>query len=309
MEPKVSIIIPVYNGSNYLKEAIESALAQTYKKIEIVVVNDGSNDDGATEKIALSYGDKIKYIAKENGGVSTALNEGIRQMSGEYFSWLSHDDLYLPNKIEKEVEMLESLNDIVLCDGKLMDFSGQPIKHHLIKKSGVFSGLELFKNYVNGYRLNGLGFLVPRKALMENGLFDESLRYLQDLDLWLKLCWNGYRFICLDDELVVSRIHKAQTTNVLSDRFRVDEDAVAENHYNSLVEKSANIDFFVYYYLLYVRSNCKKGIRLFKSYLVQRKKLTLRIRIKAIKYKIGCFLIFLIRKVRNAKYAKKKMRD
>ena len=92
-DPKVSIIIPVYNGANYVSEAIDSALAQTYKNIEIIVVNDGSSDDGATEKIAKSYGDRIRYFAKENGGVSSALNFGIRQMTGEWFSWLSHDDL------------------------------------------------------------------------------------------------------------------------------------------------------------------------------------------------------------------------
>ena len=68
----VSIVIPVYNGANYLSEAIDSALAQTYKNIEIIVVNDGSKDDGATEKVALSYGDKIRYFHKENGGVSSA---------------------------------------------------------------------------------------------------------------------------------------------------------------------------------------------------------------------------------------------
>ncbi|MDD4547058.1 MAG: glycosyltransferase family A protein, partial [Oscillospiraceae bacterium] len=96
INPLVSIVIPVYNGSNYLAEAVDSALAQTYKNIEIVVVNDGSNDEGATEKVAKSYGDKIRYFSKENGGVSSALNLGIENMKGDYFSWLSHDDLYKP---------------------------------------------------------------------------------------------------------------------------------------------------------------------------------------------------------------------
>ena len=109
-EPLVSIVIPVYNGSNFLQQAIDSALNQTYKNIEIIVVNDGSRDDGATEQIALSYGDKIRYFSKENGGVSTALNMGIANMKGEYFSWLSHDDMYKPEKIEKQIEAINQFD-------------------------------------------------------------------------------------------------------------------------------------------------------------------------------------------------------
>lgn len=76
--PKISIVIPAYNASNYLAEAIDSALAQTYPNVEIIVVNDGSRDDGATERVALSYGDKIRYFHKENGGSSSANNrEGL----------------------------------------------------------------------------------------------------------------------------------------------------------------------------------------------------------------------------------------
>ena len=102
-QPKVSIIIPVYNGSNFLAQAINAALAQTYPNCEILVINDGSQDHGASEKIALSYGNKIKYYLKENGGVSSALNFAFKKMTGEWFSWLSHDDLYYPQKIEKQI--------------------------------------------------------------------------------------------------------------------------------------------------------------------------------------------------------------
>ncbi|QQS18926.1 glycosyltransferase family 2 protein [Candidatus Saccharibacteria bacterium] len=100
--PKVSIVIPVYNGSNYLREAIDSALAQTYKNVETIVVNDGSTDGGATEKIAKSYGSKIRYYNKENGGVASTLNFGTQKMTGEYFSWLSHDDLYEKERLKSK---------------------------------------------------------------------------------------------------------------------------------------------------------------------------------------------------------------
>ena len=130
MEKKVTIIIPVYNGSNYVREAIDSALAQTYKNIEILVVNDGSTDEGATRDICLSYGDKITYYEKENGGVSTALNLGIEKMTGDYFSWLSHDDLYYPDKIEKQMKELEKYdeNTILYSNVDLIDLNGKKLE-------------------------------------------------------------------------------------------------------------------------------------------------------------------------------------
>jgi glycosyltransferase involved in cell wall biosynthesis len=106
--PKVSIVIPVYNGANFLGEAIESAIAQTYANLEIIVVNDGSTDDGETESIAKAYGEKIVYYSKKNGGVASALNYGIEKMTGQFFSWLSHDDLYVRTKVEDQVRYLLS---------------------------------------------------------------------------------------------------------------------------------------------------------------------------------------------------------
>ena len=118
-EPKVSIVIPAYNAANYLAQAIDSALSQTYNNVEIVVVNDGSKDDGETERIAKMYGDRIVYISKENGGSSSALNCGIRAMSGEWFSWLSHDDLYYPNKIEDQITLINDLLESGLDSSQL----------------------------------------------------------------------------------------------------------------------------------------------------------------------------------------------
>ena len=103
--PKVTIVIPVYNGANYLGNAINCALAQTYQNVEVLVINDGSTDNGETERIARSYGDRIRYFYKPNGGVSSALNLGIQNMTGDYFSWLSHDDAYTSDKIADAVNI------------------------------------------------------------------------------------------------------------------------------------------------------------------------------------------------------------
>ena len=105
---KVSIVIPVFNGSNYLKNAIDSALSQTYANCEVIVINDGSTDDGKTAAIAKSYGDKIRYYEKENGGVATAVNLGIELMKGDYFAWLSHDDMFTNDKIEKQMNAIKA---------------------------------------------------------------------------------------------------------------------------------------------------------------------------------------------------------
>ena len=124
--PKVSIVIPVYNGADYLADAIDSALAQDYDNKEIIVVNDGSTDDGATEAIVSDYGTKLRYFFKPNGHVASALNYAIERMTGEYFSWLSHDDLYFPNKVSAQVAQLagEPTNTIIYSDFEVLDVAG-----------------------------------------------------------------------------------------------------------------------------------------------------------------------------------------
>ena len=213
-KPKVSIIIPVYNGKDYLNEAIDSALAQTYDNLEVIVVNDGSIDNGSTDKIAKSYGDRIKYIEKENGGVSTALNLALKEMTGDYFSWLSHDDAYYPEKVEKEIEFLKEnnlLNErvILYSDYDLMNEKSK-ITDHVVKDHEM---LELKPEYalLRG-SVNGLSLLIPKKAFNECGNFDESLRCAQDYDLWYKMMKKGYKFIHMPEILVITRIHAKQDT-------------------------------------------------------------------------------------------------
>lgn len=262
--PLVSIVIPVYKGANFLAEAIDSALAQTYKNIEIVVVNDGSPDDGATEHVALSYGDKIHYIYQKNGGVSSALNTGIREMKGEYFSWLSHDDLYEPTKIEKQVTLIQNENDIILCSGFLVDENRKPMPHHVKTLEGRLNNLEIFDAFIHDYALNGLGFLIPKHIFDEVGIFDESMRYLQDLDMWLRVFMhNKYTIVCQRDLLVVTRIHRGQQTNTISGVFDIDRRKLAVKHFD-IIKQSSNISdkntLYEMYYKLFVKGMNEPGI-------------------------------------------------
>lgn len=211
--PKVSIIIPVYNGSNYLREAIESSLAQTYKNIEIIVVNDGSNDHHKTRKIAVSYDDKIRYYEKENGGVATALNFGISEMKGEYFSWLSHDDLYYENKIEVQIDHLNkqknkdiiSYSDFSFVDGKGNKIGIATLDHEMLT-------IKPFYGVLRG-AIHGCTLLIPKKYFHIYGMFDPSLKTTQDYDLWFKMI-RHVPFVHIPEVLVKSRRHKAQESIV-----------------------------------------------------------------------------------------------
>lgn len=233
--PKVSIVIPVYNGSNFMKEAIDSALAQTYDNIEIIVINDGSNDGGKTEKIALSYGDRIKYISKPNGGVSSALNEGIKNISGDYFSWLSHDDLYTPAKIQDSIDILRRYGNgdnklIVYTDGTLVNEDGSyiaPFKKYFTSGK-VYSGYEANKIMTIKGALCGCCLLIPKEAFETVGLFDERLRFAQDMLMWNRLFLSGYSICSTGKRAVLSRVHKNQVTNTRRDLFVHDSLYVAK---------------------------------------------------------------------------------
>lgn len=215
MKPLVSIIIPVFNGADFLREAIESALNQTYPNVEILVINDGSDDNGETEKIALSYDDKIRYFAKDNGGVASALNTAISKMRGEYFSWLSHDDLYVPEKIQEQISVLikeeNPLNCVVYSN--FATFEKNPDVNQVVSYPSIDP--ENFRYFLAcGDSVHGCTLLVPRYAFTLCGFFDERLRTTQDYDMWFRLA-SHYKFVHIAKVLVKARQHEAQGTKQL----------------------------------------------------------------------------------------------
>lgn len=211
--PLVSIVIPVYNGSNYMREAIDSAIAQTYKNIEIIVVNDGSNDNCATDKIAKSYGDKIRYFTKPNGGVATALNYAISKMKGEYFSWLSHDDVYFPNKVEYQIEALRFLDDketILYSSYELIDEKSNVIS--VIDPASQLTKEQLESPLIPVFRglIHGCCLLIPSRFFRDISMFDETLKHTQDYRLWFEFLKTSKIHFC-NIPLIQGRLHGEQT--------------------------------------------------------------------------------------------------
>lgn len=217
--PLVSIVIPVFNGSNFLNEAIDSAIAQTYKNIEIIVVNDGSNDEGHTEAIALGYGDKIRYFQKTNGGVATALNVAAKEVNGEYFSWLSHDDCYAPNKIEEQINYLTQLSEldrrkaIVYSDFSIFNTR---VDHAIPVVTERVPAEEFTYWLATKSRLHGCSLLIPMRLIQVEGGFNEDLQTTQDYEFWFRLALK-YEFHQLKKNLLYSRVHETQTSFVLSE--------------------------------------------------------------------------------------------
>jgi glycosyltransferase involved in cell wall biosynthesis len=222
MYPLVSVAIPVYNGANYMRDAIDSVLAQTYPNIEVLVVNDGSRDGGATEKIALSYGDRVRYFSKLNGGVASALNRALEEAKGEYFCWLSHDDIYLPEKVTKEMEKLLSLPDanaVVFCRHSIMNANGM----HLCNapEPPVFSPGQAAYQLVLRQWLHCCTILASRSLYLESGGFREDLPTTQDYDLLTKIGLK-HPFVELPEVLLKARSHSEQGCLTLGHRKEIE---------------------------------------------------------------------------------------
>jgi glycosyltransferase involved in cell wall biosynthesis len=209
--PKVSIVIPVYNGSSYLREAIDSALAQTYDNVEVIVVNDGSNDGGKTEAIAKSYGDRIRYFAKPNGGVASALNLGIRQMTGEWFSWLSHDDYYYPGKVENQIEFAKANPGakVVLCNTAIMDAAGHTVYEYNREVAPILRGATAhWQTWIFACSL-----LIHKSCFDVIGMVNESNHTTQDIELVLLLL-HHFDVYHLPQVLVKRRKHSESGIHV-----------------------------------------------------------------------------------------------
>jgi glycosyltransferase involved in cell wall biosynthesis len=187
----------VYNGARYLGEAIESALAQSYPHIEILIVDDGSTD--ASGAVALGYGDRVRYVRQDNAGPPAARNRGIRDARGEYIAFLDSDDLWHQEKIERQLAPLERRPELdgCLCHAKMFWID------ELAEEGARFQSHP--RSQAPGY---GSSTMVVRRALFERiGEFDPSLRFGDLVDWFLRAERSGTVFEMLPDVLAYRRMH------------------------------------------------------------------------------------------------------
>jgi glycosyltransferase involved in cell wall biosynthesis len=196
----VSVIIPVYNCEKYLASAIESILKQNYRPIEIIVVDDGSNDN--TAQVSSGFGDKIKYIYQENVGVSKARNTGLKAARGEIITFLDSDDLWIPNKLQIQLDYLERNPNSLVVIGKTQFFKFDKINKQ--EKIQIIADSQLFLN---------LGSAVFKKAAFTQiGLFDETLQYSEDVDWFNRARENNIPIVMHPEVVLLYQQHQNNMT-------------------------------------------------------------------------------------------------
>jgi glycosyltransferase involved in cell wall biosynthesis len=199
-ELKVSVIIPTYNRGWILNEAIDSVLAQTFDAYEVIVVDDGSEDN--TAEILKNYSNKIRIIHQKNKGVSAARNLGIKSSSGRFIALLDSDDLWLPEKLERQISFFRKNSGAMICQtqeiwirkGKRVN----PCKHHK-KLSGM-----IFEPSLSLCLVSPSAVMFKRELLETVGFFDESLYACEDYDLWLRVSLK-FPVYLIDEALIIKR--------------------------------------------------------------------------------------------------------
>ncbi|MFX1573980.1 MAG: glycosyltransferase family 2 protein [Promethearchaeota archaeon] len=205
----VSVIIPTYNRSSFIKETINSVINQTYQNFEILIIDDGSTDN--TKDIVLSFNDqRIQYIYQEHSGFPAVVrNTGMKIAKGEYIAFLDSDDLWFPQKLEKQIKLFEKYPSKLLISTNGIIFPAKPyIKFLDFKKDKIISLNELLRKNI----IINSSVLIKRSIINEIGFLDENsiLKSGQDYDYWLRLLKHKENSILvLKDILVKYRDHES----------------------------------------------------------------------------------------------------
>jgi glycosyltransferase involved in cell wall biosynthesis len=215
----VSVVIPVYNGAKFLDTALGSVLAQTYQRLEVIAVNDGSTDNCAS--ILAAYGDRVAVLNQKNQGCPGARQAGVDASRGEFIAFLDQDDVWRPTKIARQVEILKRYPDAVgvYCDHHSLSADGRSDGKPAAGLHPTYSG-RIFELLLRANCIVTASLvMVRRSALMAVGGFDITQPYwADDWDLWMRLAQRG-PFLFLLEDLVGYRRHGTNTSSTTSFAF------------------------------------------------------------------------------------------
>jgi len=196
-ESLVSCIVPVFNGERFVAETIESILAQTYRHIEVLIVNDGSTD--GTSNVLESFGDRIQTLNQDNAGQATARNHGIRKANGEFIAFLDADDLWLANKLSLQMKFLDSHPNANLCTCMMLNFWEPELAEEAEQLQDTA--------HARPYPATWQGILARRDVFEHVGMLDTGVAF-SDVREWLhRATGMGVNIEHLDEVLVHRRIH------------------------------------------------------------------------------------------------------
>tara|TARA_B100000886_G_C20420628_1_gene491385 strand:+ start:2105 stop:2941 length:837 start_codon:yes stop_codon:yes gene_type:complete len=216
---KISVIIPTYNRKHTLHRAIDSVLNQTFKPLEIIVVDDGSND-GTGEWVEEIY-PSIKYIFIKNSGVSAARNTGVRSANGQWIAFLDSDDEWMPEKLEQQTLLLGADREAALCHTNEI-WIRNGVRVNQLKKHTKFGGY-IFEKCLDMCRISPSSAILSKKLFTSIGYFDESLKVCEDYDMWLRVAAK-HKILFLDYPLITKYGgHRDQLSRVKSgiEKYRI----------------------------------------------------------------------------------------
>ncbi|MFC1668274.1 glycosyltransferase [Chlamydiota bacterium] len=230
---KVSVIIPVYNKAKYISFALQSVLNQTVKDIEIIVIDDGSTDN--LKEVIKPYLSRITFYEQKNQGASTARNKGIEFAKGDFICLLDADDIWLPNKIEKQLDVFRLYPDcgLVYSNGIVIDENGEEtgsIIHN--SRFRGYNGL-IFRKLLMKNVIPTLSVVIKKKFIVNSLLFDSKYKASQDYDFWLRLA-KKCEFYYINEVLFKYRITKDGITAKYNEIMYQDHITILKNIDNEI---------------------------------------------------------------------------
>lgn len=207
-KPLVSVIIPVYNGEKFIAECLESVYAQTWHPLEVIIVDDGSTDNSLA--IVEQLPGEKRIICQNNLDVSAARNTGVRQSNGDFIAFLDQDDVWLPDKLNKQMDIFKQYPEIDLVFTDLIKFYESGKEHHARDKHKLALKLNhnnLFSTLIRKNLLMPSEVVVKKASFNIAGGFDENFRTCGDYEMWLRMAGLGMKFHYIPEVLLKYRQH------------------------------------------------------------------------------------------------------